>query len=125
MSFLRARSPVTPKITSPHGPAIRGRRRSPGSRRGLADSATRGLERLARGRDDGLGRDAELLEQGLVVRRGTVVLERDRPARVAHDLVPRQRKTRLDRDTRLDRRGQDRLAVGLVLLGEPLEARGG
>src|SRR5690606_27230508 len=35
MSFLRARSPVTPKMTSPQGPAIRGRRRSRGSRSGL------------------------------------------------------------------------------------------
>ncbi len=35
ISFLRERSPVTPKITSPHGPATRGSRRSRGSRSGL------------------------------------------------------------------------------------------
>ena len=36
MSFLRARSPVTPKMTRTHGPATRGIRRSRGSRSGLA-----------------------------------------------------------------------------------------
>src|SRR3954462_3326437 len=35
MSFLRARSPVTPKTTSAHGSGTRGRRRARGSRRGL------------------------------------------------------------------------------------------
>jgi hypothetical protein len=35
MSFLRDRSPVTPKITSALGPAMRFRRRSSGSRNGL------------------------------------------------------------------------------------------
>src|ERR1700756_5639128 len=35
MSFLRARSPVTPNITMTHGPATRGIRRSRGSRSGL------------------------------------------------------------------------------------------
>src|SRR3954469_18373222 len=40
MSFLRARSPVTPKMTSPHGPAMRGRRRSRGSRSGLLSAET-------------------------------------------------------------------------------------
>src|SRR3954468_13776198 len=35
ISFLRDRSPVTPKITRPHGPATRGSRLSAGSRRGL------------------------------------------------------------------------------------------
>src|SRR3954453_21736740 len=35
MSFLRDRSPVTPKITRPQGPAIRGRRLSRSSRSGL------------------------------------------------------------------------------------------
>src|SRR5580704_8895824 len=34
-SFFRARSPVTPNITSTHGPATRGMRRSRASRRGL------------------------------------------------------------------------------------------
>src|SRR5437762_12465379 len=38
MSFLRARSPVTPKITRAHGSGIRGRRRSCGSRSGLPTS---------------------------------------------------------------------------------------
>ena len=38
MSFLRARSPVTPKMTSPHGPAMRGSLRSCGSRSGLVCS---------------------------------------------------------------------------------------
>src|SRR5262245_45443427 len=35
MSFLRDRSPVTPKMTRLHGPAIRGSRLSRGSRSGL------------------------------------------------------------------------------------------
>ena len=35
ISFLRARSPVTPKMTSAHGSGIRGRRRSCGSRKGV------------------------------------------------------------------------------------------
>ena len=35
-SFLRARSPVTPKMTSAHGSGMRGSRRSSGSRSGLA-----------------------------------------------------------------------------------------
>src|SRR5215470_11093139 len=35
ISFLRARSPVTPKITTAHGSGIRGRRRSCGSRSGF------------------------------------------------------------------------------------------
>src|SRR6478736_9192230 len=35
MSFLRERSPVTPKMTSALGPAMRLRRRSSGSRSGL------------------------------------------------------------------------------------------
>src|SRR6478609_11978384 len=35
MTFLRDRSPVTPKRTMPQGPAIRGNRRSCGSRSGL------------------------------------------------------------------------------------------
>src|SRR2546423_9174329 len=38
MSFLRARSPVTPKITRAQGSGIRGRRRSCGSRSGLPTS---------------------------------------------------------------------------------------
>ena len=38
MSFLRARSPVTPNITTTHGPATRGMRRSRGSRSGLTGS---------------------------------------------------------------------------------------
>ena len=41
ISFLRARSPVTPKMTRPHGPAICGSRRSCGSRSGLAGAARR------------------------------------------------------------------------------------
>src|SRR5918998_3293626 len=39
MSFLRDRSPVTPKMTRLHGPAIRGRRLSRGSRSGLVHPA--------------------------------------------------------------------------------------
>ena len=37
ISFLRARSPVTPKTTSAHGSGTRGSRRSRGSRSGLAE----------------------------------------------------------------------------------------
>ena len=40
ISFLRARSPVTPKTTSAHGSGTRGSRRSRGSRSGLARSVT-------------------------------------------------------------------------------------
>src|SRR3954451_6609437 len=36
MSFLRARSPVTPKTTKAHGSGTRGSRRSRGSRSGLS-----------------------------------------------------------------------------------------
>src|SRR5690242_1655718 len=36
ISFLRDRSPVTPKMTRPEGPAMRGSRRSAGSRSGFA-----------------------------------------------------------------------------------------
>src|SRR5690242_18801618 len=36
ISFLRDRSPVTPKMTRPDGPAMRGSRRSAGSRSGFA-----------------------------------------------------------------------------------------
>src|SRR5262245_7949747 len=43
MSFLRARSPVTPKMTRLHGPAIRGRRLSRSSRSGLIHPGTAGL----------------------------------------------------------------------------------
>src|SRR5690606_20243537 len=43
MSFLRARSPVTPNITNPHDPAMRGKRRSRGSRRGLTTGEPPGL----------------------------------------------------------------------------------
>src|ERR1700689_4268928 len=39
MSFLRARSPVTPNMTSTQGPATRGIRRSRGSRSGLCGSS--------------------------------------------------------------------------------------
>src|SRR3954451_24665030 len=55
ISFLRDRSPVTPKMTRPDGPAIRGSRRSAGSRSGFApepeepegdNSALRGGEAL-------------------------------------------------------------------------------
>src|SRR5690606_10776840 len=42
ISFLRDRSPVTPKMTSPDGPAIRGRRRSLGSRRAFDHAAGAG-----------------------------------------------------------------------------------
>src|SRR5689334_24356786 len=35
MTFLRDRSPVTPKSTRPHGPAMRGSRRSCGTRSGF------------------------------------------------------------------------------------------
>ena len=50
MSFFRARSPVTPKITSPQGPAIRGRRLSRGSRSGLTRPTPSGRHRRSRWR---------------------------------------------------------------------------
>src|SRR6478609_12028764 len=50
MSFLRERSPVTPKMTSALGPAMRLRRRSSGSRSGLCprviSTVMRGCELL-------------------------------------------------------------------------------
>lgn len=42
-SFLRARSPVTPKITIEHGPAMRGSLRSRGSRNGLTQGESPGV----------------------------------------------------------------------------------
>src|SRR3954454_23894764 len=45
ISFLRDRSPVTPKITRPHGPAIRGSRLSRGSRSGLVHDIDAGMGR--------------------------------------------------------------------------------
>ncbi len=41
--FLRARSPVTPKITIEHGPAMRGSLRSRGSRNGLTQGESPGV----------------------------------------------------------------------------------
>src|SRR3954447_11917736 len=42
ISFLRDKSPVTPKMTRPDGPAMRGSRRSAGSRSGFAPAPERG-----------------------------------------------------------------------------------
>src|SRR4249920_2570855 len=63
MSFLQARSPVTPKITMPQGPAIRGSRRSLGSRSGLVPSPTSGLlERRAQRAEQAVPGRLELVD---------------------------------------------------------------
>src|SRR6476661_5699321 len=66
MTFLRDRSPVTPKSTMPHGPAMRGRRRSCGSRSGfvyviwvLARSGA-GLARASSGSCEDFADDGEV-----------------------------------------------------------------
>src|SRR5580765_8757131 len=66
MSFLLARSPVTPNMARPHGPAIRGSRLSRGSRSGLCVRDTEaGLMQLLQW-PSGLGRSAgRLVELGL------------------------------------------------------------
>ena len=59
---------------------------------------------VLRGRGHGLGGDAELAVDPVVVGRRAVVLERDDPAVVADDLAPALGDAGLDRDPRLDRR---------------------
>ena len=54
---------------------------------------------------------------------GAVVVDADDPAGVADDLAPAAGDPGLDADPRLDGRRDDRVAVGLVLLVEPLPAR--
>src|ERR1700710_2815516 len=75
MSFLRARSPVIPKITRADGPAMRFRRRSAGTRSGLLPGPSRG---------------AFMAHASIGLRRGT------RPARGA-DRVPGMRSGGLER----------------------------
>ena len=52
------------------------------------------------------------------------MLDRDAPALVADDASPGQGDAGLHRDAGADRRGQHALAVGGILLVEPLEGRG-
>lgn len=79
-------------------------------------------DRLPHRGHDRLGRDAELLEEAVIVGRRAVVLEGDRAAGVADQAVPAQRETSLDTDTRPDPARQDLLAIPVALLGEPLQA---
>src|SRR5215207_11427329 len=91
--------------------------------KGSDDRGRDAVEAGAGGGHDVLGGEAELAEQGLVVRAGAVVLDGDDLACVADPAVPRHRDPGLDRDARLDRRRQHRVAVGLVLSCEPVHAR--
>src|SRR5262245_43095201 len=66
MSFLRARSPVTPNITRPQDPAILGRRRSRGSRNGFGNVSA--LQDGGHGVDLSRVREVELKHGTVVVR---------------------------------------------------------
>src|SRR6476620_7153593 len=72
---------------------------------------------------DGLGGDAELLVDTGVVGGRPVVLDGDAAAVVADDLVPALFEAGFDGDPRLDRRGDNGLAVRRLLIVEPLTAR--
>ena len=90
---------------------------------GLARSGS--SDRLVRGDDDGIRGDAELLVERRVVGRGAEVLEAHGAAGVADDVAPAERHAGLDRDTGAHGRRDDGVAVGDVLLLEPLAARHG
>src|SRR6185437_6723096 len=86
-----------------------------------ADRRDRGARRV----HDGVGGDAELLEQGLVVGGGAEVLDGDRTATVSDDAAPGEGYTCFDGDPGGDGCRQHMLPVRLVLLGEPLQRRRG
>src|SRR5690625_1833593 len=86
-------------------------------------SGAGGGQGLSGGLDDGLGREAVLLEEGVGVGRGAVVLERDGAAVDAEVTVPRHRDPGLHADAGGDGRGQHGFPVGLVLLVEPFHGR--
>ena len=71
----------------------------------------------------GLGGDAVLARRSARSRRGAVVLDGHDPAVVADDLAPALGDAGLDGDPGLDDRRDDGLAVGRLLLVEPLAAR--
>src|SRR6478752_8920782 len=80
-------------------------------------------DRVVRRGDDGLCRHTELLVDPGEVGRGGVVVDRDDPAAVADVLAPALLHAGLDRDARLDDGRDHAVAVGLVLVLEPLHAR--
>src|SRR5688572_20540101 len=80
------------------------------------------LQALPGGGHDGLVGEAELLVEHGVGGAGPVVAEPDDPARVADELAPAHRDAGLDAHPGTDRRGQHLVLVGLVLVGEPLDA---
>ena len=94
--------------------------RRPGRRGGGAGRAA--CDALAGGGDDGLVGEAELLVEHGVGGAGAVVVQADDPAGVADELAPAHRHAGLDADPGADRGRQHLVAVGLVLLGEPLDA---
>src|SRR6516164_2189654 len=103
ISFLRARSPVTPNMTRMQGPATRGMRRSRGSRRGLPAASSliaailfrlRRRSRPARRRQLGAERVEHLLPGGrelghaLLFQHGHHVLVTDAELFQIHEELP-------------------------------------
>ena len=70
-----------------------------------------------------LRREAVLLKQSGAVHGLAKVIEGDDPSGLANPAVPRKRNAGLDSHACANRRGEDRLAVGLVLVLKPLNAR--
>ena len=66
--------------------------------------------------------EAELLEEHRAGRAGAVVADADDPAGVADDVPPARADAGFDADPGQDVRRDDRVAVGLILLVEPLPA---
>src|SRR5947209_1903276 len=126
MSFLRARSPVTPKITSAHGSGILGSRRSCGSRSGLTT-----LDLLGQGprRRQQPGRAGRAVAQVQVQERPPPLAQRLPVARGLRRLqnpegvrLPRYRQVVGDRTGDLQERADLRSAL-VVLAGGVQEAR--
>src|SRR3954447_11755040 len=84
----------------------------PGARGGRGTRGG-GLDALAGGRHDGVGRHPELLVPHGQGRARAVVVQADDPPGAAHELPPAHRHTGLDGHARLDRRRQHLLAVRL------------
>src|SRR5690349_10850395 len=85
-------------------------------------SVGQGAQAVAGRVGDRLAGDVELLVDPGEVSRGAVVVDGDDAAVVADVLPPSLLDAGLDRDAGLDGGRQDALAVGLLLLLEPLEA---
>src|SRR5687768_4508381 len=83
------------------------------------------LQALPGSGHDRLVGEAELLVEDGVGGAGPVVGEADDPAGVADELAPAHGDAGLDAHPGADRRGEHLVLVGLVLVGEPLDARHG